>query len=422
MNAVVAPPAGYREAWSAVAPTGHAGIDAARAAAYARFEQLGFPGPREEAWKYTSLRRLASRRFAPPAVDATVPADPARTLHLRDGRLLGATKLPHGMRLRRLGEALADGDAVAALLRVPAGGGTERFAALNAALAADALLLDVAEGVRVEGELRVLVEATGAGSMSHPRLVVRVARGAAARLVVEHAGDGEERFVNACLDLEVGPDARLELHRLQAHGERTYAIERIDATLAQRATLTMHDATLGAAQARLDLNVRLAAPGATVEAHGLFLADGARHHDTHVRVDHLSPATSSLTHYRGIAAGRGRGVWVGKAVVHPGAQGANARQSSRNLLLQPGAEIDTRPELEIYADDVQCSHGATTGQLDPAAMFYLRSRGLDEATARAVLTRAFAAPVLSAAADGDWARAVHAVLDGRLATLIGDAA
>ena len=109
-------------------------------------------------------------------------------------------------------------------------------------------------------------------------------------------------------------------------------------------------------------------------------------------------------------------------MVHPGAQGANARQSSRNLLLQPGAEIDTRPELEIYADDVQCSHGATTGQLDPAAMFYLRSRGLDEATARAVLTRAFAAPVLSAAGDGDWAQAVHAVLDDRLATLIGDPA
>ena len=422
MNAALAAPAGYREAYSAVAQTGHASVDAARAAAYARFEQLGFPGPREEAWKYTSLRRLAARSFAPPAIDATATADPARTLHLRDGRLLGVTRLPPGVRLRRLDELLADGDAVAELLRVPAGGGTERFAALNAALAADALLLDVAEGVRVEGELRVLFEAAGAGSMSHPRLVVRIARGGAARLVVEHTGDDGERFVNTCLDLEVGPDASLDLHRLQAHGDRTYAIERIDATLAQRGRFTMRDATLGAAQARLDLNVRLAAPGATVEAHGLFLADGTHHHDTLVRVDHLAPSTTSLVHYRGIAAGRGRGVWVGKAVVHPGAQGANARQSSRNLLLQPGAEIDTRPELEIYADDVQCSHGATTGQLDPAAMFYLRSRGLDEATARAVLTRAFAAPVLSAAGGGDWARAVHAVLDGRLASLIGDAA
>ena len=422
MNAVVAPPAGYREAYSALAPTGHASIDAARAAAYARFEALGFPGPREEAWKYTSLRRLAARRFEPAAGDATAMADPARTLHLRDGQLLGAAKLPPGARLRRLGEVLTDGDAVAALLRVPAGGGTERFAALNAALAADVLLLDVAEGVQIGDEIRVLFEAAGAGAMSHPRLVVRVARGAAARLVVEHSGDGNERFANACLDLEIGPDARLDLHRLQAHGDRTYAIERIDATIGQRGQFTMLDAALGAAQARLDLNVRLAAPGATVEAHGLFLADGSRHHDTHVRVDHLAPSTASLTHYRGIAAGRGRGVWVGKAVVHPGAQGANARQSSRNLLLQPGAEIDTRPELEIYADDVQCSHGATTGQLDPAAMFYLRSRGLDEATARAVLTRAFAAPVLSAGAGGDWARAVHAVLDGRLATLIGDAA
>jgi Fe-S cluster assembly protein SufD len=420
MNAVVAPPAGYREAFDAVAPAGHAGVDAARAAAYARFETLGFPGAREEAWKYTSLRRLATRRFAPTTGRGSARPDPARALHLRDGRLLGAPAMPPGVRLRTLAAALDDGEPVAALLRVPSGGGTERFAALNAALAADALLLEVDEGARVDGDLGVLVEATGAGAMSHPRLIVRLARGATIRLSVEYVGDGEERFVNACLDLEVGPDARLELCRLQSHGDRTYAIERIDATLGQRARFSMHDATLGAAQARLDLNVRLAAPGASVEAHGLFLADGTHHHDTHVLVDHLAPATSSLMHYRGIAAGRGRGIWVGKAVVHPGAQGANARQSSRNLLLETGAEIDTRPELEIYADDVQCSHGATTGQLDPAAMFYLRSRGLDEATARAVLTRAFAAPVLSAVEDGGWARAVHALLDGRLAMLVGD--
>jgi Fe-S cluster assembly protein SufD len=135
-------------------------------------------------------------------------------------------------------------------------------------------------------------------------------------------------------------------------------------------------------------------------------------------VDHLAPDTRSLVDYRGVAAGRGRAVWNGKAVVHPGAQKSQARQVSRNLLLTAGAEIDTKPELEIYADDVQCSHGATTGQLDPAALFYLRSRGLDETQARSALTRAFAAAVLSRMDLPAFAAAVHAALDDRLARLL----
>jgi Fe-S cluster assembly protein SufD len=180
----------------------------------------------------------------------------------------------------------------------------------------------------------------------------------------------------------------------------------------------MHDAQLGAGLARLDLNARLAAPQATAELTGLFLADGSRHLDTHVRVDHLAVGTRSLQDYRGIAAGRGRAVFNGKAVVHEGAQQSQARQTNRNLLLTPGAEIDTKPELEIYADDVQCSHGATTGQLDATALFYLRSRGLSETEARSALTRAFAGAVLSRMDHAAFASAVHDTLDTRLERLL----
>jgi Fe-S cluster assembly protein SufD len=180
----------------------------------------------------------------------------------------------------------------------------------------------------------------------------------------------------------------------------------------------MHDAQLGAGLARLDLNARLAAPQAAAELTGLFLADGSRHLDTHVLVDHLAVGTRSLQDYRGIAAGRGRAVFNGKAVVHEGAQQSQARQSSRNLLLTPGAEIDTKPELEIYADDVQCSHGATTGQLDPVALFYLRSRGLSENEARSALTRAFAGAVLARMEHAPFAALVRDMLDARLATLL----
>ena len=175
---------------------------------------------------------------------------------------------------------------------------------------------------------------------------------------------------------------------------------------------------LGAGLARLDLNARLAAPQAAAELTGVFLADGSRHLDTHVLVDHLAVGTRSLQDYRGIAAGRGRAVFNGKAVVHPGAQQSQARQSSRNLLLSPGAEIDTKPELEIYADDVQCSHGATTGQLDPAALFYLRSRGLTENEARSALTRAFAGAVLSRMDHAAFAARVREMFDARLTRLL----
>ena len=425
MNVAAADPlAHYRAEYEAARGRRPVG-EAQRAAAFERFAALGFPAPREEAWKYTSLRRLASRRFALTGGEAAVPAlPPGLAVHRlavvdgRPGREPGVS-LPAGLRLRQLAEAQADGESVAALLRVTQGGGTERFAALNAALCADTIVVDIAEGARPDAALHVDLRATGDSSMSHPRLLVRAGRGASAQIVVHHAGDdAAERFVNSYLEVEAGPDSSLRLYRQQAHGSRSFLIERIEATVGQRALLTVHDAELGGLLSRLDLHVRLAAPGAAAELNGLFLADGQRHLDAHVRVDHLAPDTRSLVDYRGVAASRGRAVFNGKAVVHPGAQKSQARQVSRNLLLTPGAEIDTKPELEIYADDVQCSHGATTGQLDPAALFYLRSRGLDETEARSALTRAFAAAVLSRMDLPAFALAVHAILDDRLARIL----
>jgi Fe-S cluster assembly protein SufD len=426
MSAALAEPlAHYRAAFES-ARAAHAGSDAQRAAAFERFAALGFPGARDEAWKYTSLRRLESRRFplrgeagAPPALPAPLAG---HRLAVVDGRwrpeLSSPGELPDGLRLRRLAAASADGESIAALLRVPLGGGTERFSALNAALCPDPLLLEVAEGA-APVPLEVVIASTAAEpGMSHPRLVIRAARGSTARIVVRHVGDEAERFVNALVDLEVGPDATLHLYRLLDTGARAFHIERVEATVAQRGSFVMHDAQLDAGLARLDLNVRLVAPHAATELTGLFLADGSRHLDTHVHVDHLAVGTSSLQDYRGVAAGRGRAVFNGKAVVHPGAQQSQARQSSRNLLLTPGAEIDTKPELEIYADDVQCSHGATTGQLDAAAMFYLRSRGLSEMEARSALTRAFAGAVLARMDHAAFAGVVHDMLDSRLERLL----
>ena len=428
------PLAPYRAAYEA-ASLGESGTQAFRKAAFARFAEVGFPAAREEAWKYTSLRRLETRKFALPDASASLPDRADLPAPLADHvvvmlngvlqpRLATLDRLPAGLRVRSLGQAMRDGEPLGALLRVPSGGGTERFAALNAALCPDLLVIDVDPGARPDDALHVVLFATGAAAeMTHPRILVRAAAGSVARIILDHRGDdAAERFVNAFVDVEVGPDAALHLYRLQSQGGRSFQIERIDATVGQRGSFLMHDAQLGGSLARLDLNTRLVAPGAATELTGVFLADGSRHLDTHALVDHLAPDTRSLLDYRGVAAGRGRAVFNGKAVVHPGAQKSHARQSSRNLLLTPGAEIDTKPELEIYADDVQCSHGATTGQLDPAALFYLRSRGLTAVEARSALTRAFAGAVLSRMDLPRFATAVHAALDGRLDRLLENSA
>jgi Fe-S cluster assembly protein SufD len=429
MNAAVRPEplSPYRAAYEGARP--RPGVtESVRAAAFGRFVELGFPGAREEAWKYTSLRRLESRSFALPGpADVTAPLPPALADHvvvLENGALRDTAStlgtLPHGVRVRTLEQVEADGEPLAPLLRVPPGGGTERFVALNAALCPNVVVIDVATGARPEAALHLAVTVTGTtATMSHPRVVIRAASGSEARIVLHHSGDDAvERFTNSYVDVEVAADAVLHLYRLQAPGAKAFLIERIDATVGQRGRYVMHDAQLGGSLGRLDLNARLVAPGAAAELTGLFLADGARHLDTHARVDHIAPDTQSLLDYRGIAAGRGRAVFNGKAVVHEGAQKSHARQSSRNLLLSAGAEIDTKPELEIYADDVQCSHGATTGQLDPAALFYLRSRGLDEQQARSALTRAFAGAVLSRMDLPPFAAAVHAAFDDRLSRLL----
>ena len=424
MNAVVAEPVEhYRAAFDSLRAR-EGGSAAQRAAAFERFAALGFPGPREEAWKYTNLRRLASRRFPAPGADDAAPALPEALAGHRLAVVNGqwredlSTPLPHGLRMRGLAEAQDDGESLAALLRVARGGGTERFAALNAALCPDVLLFEVAAGAAPEPLEIVLASTPAEPGMSHPRLVIRAGAGSHARVVIRHLGDDVERLVNALVDVEIGPDATLHVYRLLETGERAFHIERIEATVALRGTFVMHDALLGAGLARLDLNARLAAPQAAAELTGVFLADGSRHLDTHVLVDHLAVGTRSLQDYRGIAAGRGRAVFNGKAVVHPGAQQSQARQSSRNLLLTPGAEIDTKPELEIYADDVQCSHGATTGQLDAAALFYLRSRGLSETEARTALTRAFAGAVLARMDHPAFATLVHELLEDRLGRLL----
>ena len=413
----------YREAFERLRPS-LPGSPTQRAAAMARFTELGFPAAREEAWKYTNLRRLEARRFEP-ALAGTPPAVvPAALVTQRLVLVNGAPTgpLPAAMAGFSLAALPATGDDPG--LRPIGNGGTERFAALNAAFSASPLLLAMDANQHGDEVLQLTLLTTGSGpTLASPRIVVRMAPGSRGRLLLDHADDdAHEHFTNAVLDVELGADAHLTVYRLQHQGTRAFHVERIEARVDARATFIVRDSQLGASLARLDAHVNLAGRAAHAEITGVFLADGSRHLDSHVLINHRAVETTSLQDYRGIAANKGRGVFNGKTIVHEGAQKSNARQANRNLLLTPGAEIDTKPDLEIYADDVQCSHGTTTGQLDPAALFYLRSRGLSEPEARSALTRAFAGSVLARVDEPALAKHVQDELDRRLVRLLEVAA
>jgi Fe-S cluster assembly protein SufD len=236
--------------------------------------------------------------------------------------------------------------------------------------------------------------ATGGGA--YPRLLVTLASGAAACLVEYHLSCGEADSVAVPVaDLVLGAGARLEHYSVGLGGARAIQLEDVAVRVERGAEYRHNHLALGGQLARLDLRVRLEGQGASARLAGLLVAAGTRQLDVRTRIEHLAPHTLSDQLYRGVANDRGRGSYDGTVVVHPGAVKADSRQSSRNLLLGPHASIDTRPRLEIHADDVKCSHGATTGALDEQMLFYLLSRGLDRETARALLTFAFAEDVIA---------------------------
>ena len=384
---------------------------ALRRAALERFVAAGFPTQRQEDWKYTNLRRLETRTFAPAA--STAVALDAHEQHwianagirvvLINGHWMPAlssvgAQLP-GMTLLTLKQwSQHDPAAVAAFIAQTSRAQPGVLEDLNVAFFEDGVVLDLAAGASPDQPIYVVHQwSEGAAQlMSSPRVIVRVAPNSRCT-VIEHfiGGTAGECFTNAVAEIDVATGASVEHYRIQQESGRAFHIGHVNVRVQQDGRYASHDIALGASLARLNLGTILQGPGAHVALHGLLAPLANQHLDSHTTIDHAAPHTTSDENYRGIAGERGRGVFNGKVIVRPDAQKTDARQSSRNLLLAPGAEIDTKPELEIYANDVKCSHGATTGQLDATALFYLRSRGLDEAAARALLIRAFAESVVS---------------------------
>jgi Fe-S cluster assembly protein SufD len=400
-----------------------------RRAALERFVAAGFPTQRQEDWKYTNLRRLEARTFTP-ATSAAIAvgaheqqwiAKAGIRIVLVNGHWLPALSSSDvqqpGMTLLTLKQWFEhDPAAAAAFIAQTSRTKPSALEDLNQAFFDDGVVLDVSSGATPDQPIYIVHQWTDGSAqlMSNPRVVVRA--GANSRcVVIEHfvGANAGECFTNAVCDIDVAAGASVEHYRIQQESLRSFHIGHVNVRLQQNSRYASHDIALGASLARVNLSTTLQGPGAHVALNGLIAPLGTQHLDAHTTIDHAVPHTTSDENYRGIAGGRGRGVFNGKVIVRPDAQQTDARQSSRNLLLNAGAEIDTKPELEIYANDVKCSHGATTGQLDAAALFYLRSRGLDEATARALLIRAFAESIVTSLGPPALRNHLEQLLDER---------
>ena len=369
--------------------------DADRRATLDAVLREGLPKPRSEAWKYTSLRALERRTFAPAA---HVAVDAAALAHIDGPRLVfvngafdaGLSRLdalPAGVTLQA---GVADATAVPAHADFV-------FAGLNAALARDGARLRVQDGVQVETPLHlVFVGVPAEGDQAwHLRHAIEVGAGAEVRIVEHHfASAAHANLGTSSLSVSVGPGAHLVHLRVQGEATGATLFARTEATLAEDARYRRLDLELGAALSRHEFGCRLLGTGAFVQADGVLLGAGRRHLDTRLNIDHVAGDTRCNLTWRGLAADRSRAVLHGGILIRAGADGSNAALSTRNLLLSDQAEIDAQPVLEIHADEVQAAHGATVGGLDPTALFYLRSRGLPEPEARHLLTTAFCRDVL----------------------------
>ena len=385
-------------------------IAARRQAGLARFEALGFPTRRDEQWKYTDVRAIArgdfalngSTDFSPATAAALSLPIEAHRLTFVDGVFAPALsdlgELPAGVAVLPLSQALAENhEAVGGPLGRLTGVEFSPFSALNTAFMEEGAVVRLAPGSVVEKPilLQFFSRANAQPVMSHPRILVEAGGRSQATVIEHHVGESEAaNFTNMVAELMLDRGAIVNHYKLQEGARQDLHIASIHVEQARDSTYTSFNLNLGGGLVRNDLISDLNGQNATSYFYGLFYGQDRQHIDNHTVANHNAPLTFSNENYKGILDDRARGVFNGKVVVKPDSQKIEGFQSNANLLLSDRAEINTKPELEIYADDVKCSHGVTTGQLDEEAVFVLRSRGMDEQTARGLLTLAFAGEVL----------------------------
>ena len=391
---------------------GQAWLHPVRRAAIARLAEIGFPTAHDEDWRFTNLGPIVTTAFVPAgdgaAADARALArfafaenENPRLVFVNGRFALGLstlTPLPAGVRAGSLAQVLTgDRAALEAHLTRHEDIQQEAFSALNTAFLTDGAFVSVPRGAVVEKPIHVLyVTVPGAAPVAtHPRTLIVTGEDSQAAVVEDYVTLGEGvHLTNAVTELAVGEGSVVGHYLIQRESKQAFHISTLCGRQGRSSSVTSHTVLLGAALTRRNIHPVLAGEGGECLINGLFMANERQHMDNYMKVEHASPHCQSRQVYKGILDGQSHGVFHGRIIVHKDAQKTDAKQTNMNLLLSEEAQIDTKPQLEIYADDVKCTHGATVGQIDEEAIFYLRSRGLGEASARALLLYAFAGDML----------------------------
>jgi Fe-S cluster assembly protein SufD len=406
-------------------------LEAARKTAIARFVELGFPTRRHEEWKYTNPAPIAKVAWKPAAA-ASVPraALDALGLPLAEGphlvfvngrlaaELSSVAGLDPALTLASYGQMLASEPAALETHLARTEPFDDRaFAALARAFATDGAFVRIPRDRSIERPIwLVFLSVPGAEpSASHPRFTVVAEESSRATIYEVHATIGAgAHLCNLITEIRAGENAQVDHVKLQLEGDGAIHLGHGNFHIGRNARVSSTLVSLGASTARHDIVALLDGPGAECAIDGLYVATDGQHVDCRTTVDHRQPHGSSRELFKGVLSGKSRGIFNGRVIVRQGAQKTDAQQKNENLLLGLGSEIDSQPQLEIEADDVKCSHGSTIGQLDEDAVFYLRSRGIGEAEAAAMLTRGFAAQITERVASAAFRERIESLVLARL--------
>jgi Fe-S cluster assembly protein SufD len=381
-----------------------------RRAAMERFIKLGFPGSRDEDWKLTNLAPLAKLPFKDcsqlaasfASADVEALGEFALKLVFVDGwfspELSSTRGLPGNVEIGNLDRALQENwGQLEAHLAKYASYQNDALTALNTAFMRDGAFISIPPNMTVEQPICLIYIATDAaeGCVMHPRNLILAGANSEARIVETYLGmSGNVYFANAVTELVAGESTRVDHYKLQQESTEAFHIATLQLQMEKSSTFSSHYLGFGGGLVRNQVRAHLGGEGCECTLNGLYVASGRQHLDNLTVIDHAMPRCASHELYKGILDGKAHGVFNGKIFVHQDAQKTDAKQTNQTLLLSEDAVINTKPQLEIYADDVKCTHGATVGQLDDEAIFYLRSRGIGAAQARALLTFAFANDVV----------------------------
>ncbi|MSO34844.1 MAG: Fe-S cluster assembly protein SufD [Acidobacteria bacterium] len=381
-----------------------------RESAAKQFAAVGFPTTRDEDWRFTNVKPIAEANWPlarggfkqAEALVASVNVPGAVRLVIVNGEfaagLSDLSALPKGLRIASLRDRARDAtDGIETHLGKVFNLATHPFAALNTSLLDDGVAIMVTKGAIVETPIHIVIVTGGDRPVvAHPRVLIVAGENSQVRVAQTFIGaQGSAYFNNAVAEVVVGPSALVQLYTDQRESDRAFHIANIQAHVETKGVFESHAFSTGARIMRHDIGIGLKGEGADCTMNGVYLADGERLMDTHTSLDHAVPHCTSHEIYKGILAGKSKAVFNGRIIVQLDAQKTDAKQTNRALLLSDDATINSNPQLEIFADDVKCTHGAAVGQLDEEALFYLQARGLTRADARDMLLHAFAGEVIA---------------------------